>query len=383
VITPLATPATVDGAVPPQRTLLGPGPAPVAAAVLAAQTRGPVGADDPWWEARADEVTAMLRAVLRTANAATTALPGSADVGIEAAVSSVLAPGDTAVVGVAGADGERLAAAAERTGAEVVRLEAPWGQAIPVDRITAAVAEHADVRVVALVHTETSTATLQPLAEVGAAIADTATLLLVDSTAGLGGIPLETDAWGCDVVVAGTEHCLGAPAGLALVTWSPDAVAIAQARPARTRARMLEGPHGEGGAASLRRVPPTPAVFALHEGLRRILDEGLEVRWARHAEVGELFQSHIEDRDATVLTAVGHRVPHLTWFAWPTGTDGRALRTRLREGYGIEVGLGLEGDTPAVGAAARDTWRVGLMADGATHATVDRLLDAIDELREG
>jgi alanine-glyoxylate transaminase / serine-glyoxylate transaminase / serine-pyruvate transaminase len=370
---------------PPERLLLGPGPSPVHPRVTDAQARSLVGHLDPWFLEVTDQVAAMLRTVLRTANPLTYAVSGTGSAGMETAVVNVVEPGDTVIVGINGVFGGRIADTAERAGAEVVRIEEPWGRIIPTERIAEALASNPGARFVALVHAETSTGAHQPLEEVGALLRDTDTLLLVDSVTGLGGVPLETDAWGLDIVYSGTQKCLSVPPGLAPITFSAKAEAVLDRRTAPVRSWYLDvsairrywgQPSGGGsGERSYHHTAPISALLGLHEGLRIVLEEGLETRWARHAEVGELFQSHLLDRDATLLAQEGHRLPQLTSFGWPDGVDEGDLRRRLLTEHGIEVGGGL-------GSFAGKAWRVGLMGEGATHANVDRLLDAMDELRE-
>jgi alanine-glyoxylate transaminase / serine-glyoxylate transaminase / serine-pyruvate transaminase len=377
--TPTVAPAP---ATPPARLLLGPGPSPVHPDVLTAQARPVVGHLDPWFLETADEMGEMLRAVFRTANRLTYAVSGTGSAGMETAVVNVVEPGDTVIVGVNGVFGGRIADTAARAGAEVVRIEAPWGQVIAPERVETALAAHPDARFVALVHAETSTGAHQPLEDVGRLLADTDTLFLVDTVTGLGGVPLEVDDWRLDVVYSGTQKCLSVPPGLAPITFSAKAEAVIDARTVPVRSWYLDvtairrywgvGAAG-GGERAYHHTAPISSVLGLHEGLRRVLDEGLEARWARHAEVGELFQSHLQDRDATLLAAEGYRLPQLTSFALPGAVDEAPLRRRLLDEHGIEVGGGL-------GDFAGAAWRVGLMGEGATHANVDRLLDGLDEL---
>jgi alanine-glyoxylate transaminase / serine-glyoxylate transaminase / serine-pyruvate transaminase len=374
----VSEPAAFPAAQPPERLLLGPGPSPVDPRVTDAQARPLVGHLDPWFLEVMDQVAAMLRVVFRTENPLTYAVSGTGSAGMETAIVNTVSPGDTVIVGINGVFGGRIADTAERAGAEVVRLEEDWGRIIPTERVADAVAAHPDARLVALVHAETSTGAHQPLEEVGALLADTDTLFLVDTVTGLGGVPLEVDGWNIDVVYSGTQKCLSVPPGLAPVSFSPKAEAVLDRRSDKVRSWYLDVAAIRqywGGERSYHHTAPISALLGLHEGLRMVLEEGLETRWARHAEVGELFQSHLLDRDTTLLAQEGHRLPQLTSFAWPDGVDEKTLRTRLLEEHGIEVGGGL-------GTFAGKAWRVGLMGEGATHANVDRLLDAIDELRE-
>ena len=368
-----------DAASPPDRLLLGPGPSPVHPRVLDAQSRALTGHLDPWFLDVADEIAGMLRQVLRTDNQLTFAVSGTGSAGMEAAIVNITEPGDTIIVGVNGVFGGRLADAAGRAGAEVVRLEEPWGRIIPVERVEEALGEHPGAKAVVLVHAETSTGARQPLEEVGALCAERDTLLVVDAVTSLGGIPVETDAWSLDVVYSGTQKCLSVPPGLAPITFSPKAEQVIAGRSRNVQSWYLDvtGIRSYwGGDRAYHHTAPISALLGLHEGLRIVLEEGLEKRWARHEEVGGLFQEHIVDRGGELLAQDGHRLPQLTAFGWPEGTDEGVLRRRLLDEHGIEVGGGL-------GAFAGTAWRVGLMGEGATHTNVDRLLAGIDALLEG
>jgi alanine-glyoxylate transaminase / serine-glyoxylate transaminase / serine-pyruvate transaminase len=369
----------IGPAMPPERLLLGPGPSPVHPDVLAAQARGMVGHLDPWFLEVTDQIADLLRRVFRTANRLTYAVSGTGSAGMETAVVNIVEPGDTVIVGVNGVFGGRIADTARRAGAEVVVLEEAWGRIIAPDRIADALAAHPGARAVALVHAETSTGAHQPLADVGALVADTDTLLLVDTVTGLAGVPVEVDTWHLDVVYSGTQKCLSVPPGLAPITFSAKAEAVIAARQSPVRSWYLDVAAIQrywGAERAYHHTAPISALLGLHEGLRRVLAEGLETRWARHAEVGALFQEHIQDRDAELLADRQARLPQLTTLAWPDHLDEARLRRRLLDEHGIEVGGGL-------GPFAGRAWRVGLMGEAATHATVDRLLDAIDELLEG
>ncbi len=363
---------------PPERLLLGPGPSPVHPDVLAAQARSMIGHLDPWFLGVADEMAAMLRHVFRTDNPLTYAVSGTGSAGMETAVVNTVEPGDTVIVGINGVFGGRIADTARRAGADVVALEEPWGRVIPAERVASALKAHPNAKMVAIVHAETSTGVHQPLEDIGHLVAATDALFLVDTVTGLAGVPLEVDAWHVDVVYSGTQKCLSVPPGLAPISFSAKAEAAIEARSTTVRSWYLDVDAVRrywGAERAYHHTAPISAIVGLHEGLRKVLEEGLESRWARHAEVGGLFQEHIQDRDATLLAQEGHRLPQLTSFAWPDAVDEGKLRTRLLDDHGIEVGGGL-------GDFKGRAWRVGLMGEGATHANVDRLLDAIDELLE-
>jgi alanine-glyoxylate transaminase / serine-glyoxylate transaminase / serine-pyruvate transaminase len=369
----------IPAAVPPDRLLLGPGPSPVPSRVLEAQARPVVGHLDPWFLEVTDQLGDLLRQVFRTDHRLTYAVSGTGSAGMETAVVNLVEPGDTVIVGVNGVFGGRLADCAARAGADVVALEQPWGTPVPPDRVASAVRAHPEARFVALVHAETSTGVHQPLEEVGALLAGTDVLFVVDSVTGLGGVPLEVDAWHLDVVFSGTQKCLSVPPGLAPITFSPKAEAVLDRRRSPVRSWYLDVGQVRrywGAERAYHHTAPISALFGLHEGLRIVLEEGLETRWARHREVGRLFQDHVQDRGAGLVADEPYRLPQLTALTWPEGTDEATMRRRLLVEYGIEVGGGL-------GPFAGRAWRVGLMGEGARHATVDRLLAAIDEVLEG
>ncbi len=375
----MSTTAPIAVAAPPERLLLGPGPSPVSQRVLDAQARPMVGHLDPWFLGVTDQVVEMLRTVFRTTNRLTYAVSGTGSAGMETAVANVVEPGDTVIVGVNGVFGGRIADTAQRAGADVVALEEPWGRIVSPERVASAIKAHPGAKMVALVHAETSTGAHQPLEEIGALLADTDTLFLVDTVTGLAGVPLEVDDWHLDVVYSGTQKCLSVPPGLAPITFSEKAEAVIDARSTIVRSWYLDVSAVRkywGGDRAYHHTAPISALLGLHEGLRMVLEEGLEARWARHAEVGRLFQEHVQDRDAELLAQEGHRLPQLTTFALPGDVEEAPLRQRLLHEHGIEVGGGL-------GTFAGRAWRVGLMGDGATHANVDRLLHALDELLEG
>lgn len=364
-------------ATPPPRLLLGPGPSPVHTRVREAQARPVVGHLDPWFLGVADELASMLRQVFRTGNRLTFAVSGTGSAGMEAAVVNVVEPGDTVIVGINGVFGGRLADAARRAGAEVVALEEPWGRVIPAERVAAALDAHPDAVAVALVHAETSTGARQPLEDIGRLVAGRPALLVVDAVTSLGGIPVETDAWGLDVVYAATQKCLSVPPGLAPVTFSPKAEAVLDRRATPVRSWYLDVTAIRrywGGERAYHHTAPISALLGLHEGLRLVLEEGLDARAARHEKVGRRLQDAVVERGGRLLAQSGHRLPQLIAFAWPDGTDEAALRRRLLDEHGIEVGGGL-------GAFAGTAWRVGLMGEGARDEHVDRLLEATDRLR--
>ena len=354
---------------------MGPGPGNPYPEVTEALGRPLMGHLDPAFLALMDETNERLRAVWRTTNPLTFALSGTGSAGMEAAFVNVVRPRDVVVVGVNGAFGERMCEVARRCGAEIVRVEAPWGQPLDPEQLLAA---HPSPAVIAVVHAETSTGVRNDVGCLGHGKGDA--LLVVDCVTSLGGMPVEIDGWGVDLAYSGTQKCLGVPPGLAPFTASE-----------RARERFVDRPQSwyldlsmiadyvsAGGSRAYHHTAPISMVYALHAGLGVLLGEGLEASWARHAECGEVLQDGLARLGLKPFAAEGHRLAQLTSVVvppdvLPTGLDEAACRRLLLDRYGIEIGGGL-------GPVAGKVWRVGLMGHTARLRNVTLLLAALEEL---
>jgi alanine-glyoxylate transaminase/serine-glyoxylate transaminase/serine-pyruvate transaminase len=344
----------------------------VAPSVLEAMSRPVIGHLDPAFVTLLDDIGAMLREVFRTANEVTFAVSGTGSAGMEMALVNTLEPGDRAVVGVAGVFGERLAEIARRCGADVEEVRAEWGSPVPSEAIEVAL-KKAPAKLVAIVHAETSTGMRQPVEELARLTRENDSLLVVDAVTSLAGIPVEVDGWGIDVCYSGTQKCLSVPPGLSPITFSPRAMETIRSRATPVRSWYLDVgmiTRYWGAERVYHHTAPISMLYALHEGLRLVLDEGLEQRWERHETLGLELQSALSERGFELLAAEGYRLPQLTAAALPGGADERALRARLLNEFGIEVGGGL-------GAFAGRAWRIGLMGESCRKDKLDRLLGAI------
>jgi alanine-glyoxylate transaminase/serine-glyoxylate transaminase/serine-pyruvate transaminase len=356
------------------RLLLGPGPSNPYPEVVAAFGRPLLGHLDPDFLAVLDETCDRLRTVFRTDHELTLPISGTGSAGMEACFVNLLEPGDVAIVGVNGVFGERMCEVARRCGASVVRVEAPWGRALPPEQLLEAQRGNPGARLLAVVHAETSTGVENDVAPLRA-LRDTETLLVVDTVTSLGGIPVEVDGWHIDACYSGTQKCLGVPPGLAPVTFSSRAVERVRSRTTPPQSWYLDlGLIGDyvGGARKYHHTAPTAMVVALHAGLGALLDEGLTEAWARHRAVGERLQVGLEKLGWSLIAQEGHRLPQLTSVRLPEGRDEAALRRTLLTEYGIEVGGGL-------GEFAGSAWRIGLMGHGARERSVTTLLGALHE----
>lgn len=357
--------------------LLGPGPSTPYPEALEALQRPVLGHLDPEYLGVVAEIAERLRAVFRTSNELTLPVSGTGSAGMEACVVSLLEPGETVIVGVNGYFGERLCEVARRAGGEVVRVEAPWGTALDPADLLAARRAHPHAALLAVVAAETSTGVRNDVAPLGAELAGTDTLLLVDAVTALGGTRLEVDAWGIDACYSASQKCLGAPPGLAPVTLGSRAVAKMAARRTPVASFYLD-------LALLHRYflasPPTyhhtassTLAYSLHAGLGRLLAEGIEEVWQRHAQVGALLQAALPELGFQVVAAEGVRLPQLTTALLPDGVEEAPARRRLLAEYGIEVGGGL-------GEFAGRAWRIGLMGHAATERSVVTVLGAVADL---
>ncbi|MGH8977317.1 MAG: pyridoxal-phosphate-dependent aminotransferase family protein, partial [Acidimicrobiia bacterium] len=281
----------------PDRLLLGPGPSNPYPEVMEAFQRPVLGHLDPDFLLVLDEIGDRLRLAFRTENALTLPISGTGSAGMEACFVNLLEAGDTAIVGVNGVFGERMCEVARRSGAAVVRVEAPWGRAIDPQQLLDARAAHPDARLLAVVHAETSTGVENDIAPLRA-LQDTATLLCVDTVTSLGGIPVEVDAWGIDAVYSGTQKCLGVPPGLAPVSFSSRAVERVRSRSEPAQSWYLDLALLADYVGTERRyhhTAPISMLYALHAGLGVLLEEGLDASHARHRHAGGLLQDALPE----------------------------------------------------------------------------------------
>lgn len=320
------------------------------------------------------DVVDMLRRVYRMPDGLVLPLHSTGTAGMEAGIANLLEFGDTVIVGQCGFFGRRIAEIARRHHAHVVTVEAGWGECVSNDALMEALDRHPHARMVAVVHAETSTGVEHPLAELGAAMRERDTLLMADCVTSLAGVPLEVGAWGVDYAYSCTQKCLAAPPGMSPVAVSERALERLRSR--RTPVTfsfdlLLLERYWIERPVTYHHTAPILAIYALHEALRRVLDEGLEERWARHAEAAAHLRWSIEARGLELLADRAHRLAPLTAVRVPEGVDGKAVQGQMLREHGIEIGGGLGPDAPAM-------WRIGLMGQNATADAADRVLAALD-----
>jgi alanine-glyoxylate transaminase/serine-glyoxylate transaminase/serine-pyruvate transaminase len=338
-----------------------------------------VGHLDPVFLHIMDEVSGMLRQVFRTGNRLTLPISGTGSAGMEAAIANMVEPGDPVIVGVNGVFGQRLAETVRRCGGEAVEVSAEWGQPLNPSEVRQALSSVTRPKALVVVHAETSTGVLQPLEELSQMAHSWGALFIADTVTSLGGTPVEVDRWEIDVAYSGTQKCLSCPPGLAPITLSDRAVEALHARRAKVQSwyldlSMIERYWGEERV--YHHTAPISMCYAIHEALRLVLEEGLEARWARHRAMSDLLLGGLESLGVLPLPDEGYRLPMLNAVRVPEGVNEAAVRSTLLNEFGIEIGAGL-------GPLKGKVWRIGLMGESATRASVVRLLDGLMQAMAG
>jgi alanine-glyoxylate transaminase/serine-glyoxylate transaminase/serine-pyruvate transaminase len=360
----------------PPRILLGPGPSMVPPRVLSALGSPVIGHLDPEFIAIMKEVQELLRYLFQTKNELTVPVSGTGSAGMEAALCNLIEPDDHVLIAIKGYFGERLFQIAERYGAQVDRIDRPWGEVFDPDEIKTALGQE-KYKLLAIVHGETSTGVQQPgIAEIAAAAHQNGALMVLDTVASLGGVSVEVDAWDIDVAFSGSQKCMSAPPGLAPLTLSPRALEVLRNRSTPVQnwyldLSLLE--HYWGDERTYHHTAPINMNYALREALRLVAEEGLQARFDRHQLNAETLWSGLEDMDLSLLIPVENRLASLTTPNVPPGVDALDVRKKLLNDYHIEIAGGF-------GPLQGQIWRIGLMGFSSRRENVLLLLAALREL---
>lgn len=360
---------------PPPRLLMGPGPSNVAASVLQAMSRPLVGHLDPTFVQMMEEIKGMLRSVFQTQNEMTFPISGTGSAGMEFCLVNLIEPGDEVIIGVNGVFGMRMVDVAERCGARVTKVDAPWGRIIEPRQIEDAL-KNCRPKVVAIVHAETSTGALTPIEEISKLVHDAGALLVLDTVTSLGGCPVKLDAWQVDAVYSGTQKCLSCPPGLSPVSLSKRALETAARRKKKVQSWYLDVnllASYWGQERVYHHTAPISMNYAFHESLRLTLAEGLEARWRRHQSNHETLKSGLAALGLRLAAQEGHQLWQLNTVTVPEGVDEAAVRKRLLTDFNIEIGAGL-------GPLKGKIWRVGLMGETSTRENVKVFLRALGQI---
>ncbi len=343
---------------PPRRVLMGPGPSDVHERVLNAMARPTIGHLDPAFVRLMDDIKDLLRYVFRTENTLTMPVSGPGTAGMESCVVNVVEPGTRILIAQNGVFGARLSDMARRAGADVLVVESEWGRAVSPEKLEAALAANPGVEVVGFVQAETSTGALSDAQTLARIAHDHGALALVDTVTALGGVPVEVDAWGLDVVYSGTQKCLSAPPGLSPITLNDRAAERVRNRRTPVQSWFMDlnlvMAYWGGGKRSYHHTAPVNALYGLHEALLMVKEEGIENAWARHRRNHQALRAGLETMGMRFIVPEEERLPELNAVSVPEGVDEAKVRGRLLEEHGLEIGAGL-------GALAGRIWRIGLM----------------------
>jgi alanine-glyoxylate transaminase / serine-glyoxylate transaminase / serine-pyruvate transaminase len=342
--------------------------------VLQAMARATLGHLDPEYLAMMDEIRAQLQKVFRTRNETTFFLPGTGSAGMECAILNLIEPGDEVLCCVAGFFADRLRDLAERAGARVHVVEAKWGETISAEQVETALREHPEVRVVTLVHAETSTGAHQEIPSIARLAKQHNALLIVDAVTSLGGVPVEVDEWQIDACYSCSQKCLSAAPGLAPITFSAAALERIAGRKTRVPSfyldvQLLRRYWGE--ERIYHHTAPANLAFGLLEALRLLEEEGLETRWQRHRDNHLILRQGLERLGLRYIPQ--QSLPQLNAVWVPEGIDELQIRRRLLTELNLEIGSGLG---PFKGKA----WRIGIMGASCTRRHVVTLLAALESV---
>ncbi len=359
-----------------QRILMGPGPSDVHPRVLKAMSTPLIGHLDPEFLQIMDDIKLMTQETFQTQNQLTFVVSAPGSAGMETCLVNLLEPGDEAVICIHGVFGTRMADIAERCGAKVIKVEAPWGQPIATEKLAEAL-ETCNPKLVAIVHAETSTGVLQPLEEISKMVKAAGALLVVDAVTSYCGAEVKVDEWGIDAIYSGTQKCLSAPPGLSPVSFSNAAIEVLENRKTKVQSWFLDltmvKNYWSGAKRAYHHTGPVSSMYAMREALRLVLEEGLQARFDRHMKNHLHLKEGLEALGFRFLVDEKFRLPMLNSVILPEGLDEANIRSRLLNEYNIEVGGGL-------GAFAGKIWRIGLMGHSSDKNHVNMLLSALRAL---
>lgn len=363
---------------PPVRTLMGPGPSDVHPRILSALARPTIGHLDPSFGVMMDEVKELLQYAFQTKNELTfpVSAPGSA--GMETCFANLLEAGDTAIVCQNGVFGGRMKENVERCGATAIMVQDDWGKAVDPKKVEEALKAHSQATLLAFVHAETSTGAVSDAKTLCALAKQYNCLSLVDAVTSLGGCELRVDDWGIDAIYSGTQKCLSCVPGLSPVSFSQRAQQRIKQRTQAVQSWFLDlnlvmGYWDSDGGRSYHHTAPVNSLYALHESLLMLQEEGLQNAWARHARLHGALKAGLEAMGISFIVPEDSRLPQLNAVTVPQGIDEALVRKRLLNEYDLEIGAGL-------GSLAGKVWRIGLMGHSASASNVMFCLASLESV---
>ena len=363
---------------PPQRTLMGPGPSDVSSRVLGALARPTIGHLDPLFVQLMDEIKSLLQFAFQTNNALTLPISAPGSAGMEACFVNLVSPGDKVIVCQNGVFGGRMKENVERCGGTAIMVDDKWGDPVSLTKVEAAFDNHPDAAILAFVHAETSTGVASNAASLCALAARHDALSIVDAVTSLGGIEVLVDQWGVDAMYSGTQKCLSCVPGLSPVTFSDKAAQRIKNRQHKVQSWFLDmqlvmGYWGGENKRAYHHTAPVNNLYALHESLLMLQEEGLAATQARHWLNHRALVAGLEAMGLSMAVAPNYRLPQLNSVIIPEGVDDAALRAALLNEFDLEIGAGL-------GGLAGKTWRIGLMGFASNERNVVFCLSAMETI---
>ena len=365
---------------PPQRTLMGPGPSDVNPRVTGAMARPTIGHLDPLFVNMMDEMKTLLQYAFQTSNTLTIPVSAPGSAGMESCFVNLIEAGDTVIICQNGVFGGRMKENVERCGANAVMVQDEWGSACNPQKLEDALKQHPETKAVAFVHAETSTGASSDVKTLVSLAHQYDCLAIVDAVTSLGGTELRVDDWEIDAVYAGTQKCLSCTPGLSPLSFSARAVDVIKNRKSPVQSWFLDlnlvmGYWGSGSKRAYHHTAPVNTLYALHESLLILQQEGLEQAWKRHSLHHNALKAGLEAMGLSFVVAEAERLPQLNAVRIPEGIDDAAVRTALLNDYNLEIGAGL-------GPMAGNVWRIGLMGYAARKDNVLLCLSALDDVLE-
>jgi len=365
---------------PPKRVLMGPGPSDVYPRVLEAMSRPTIGHLDPAFVGMMDGLKSLLQYAFQTRNALTIPVSGPGSAGMETCFVNLVEPGDKVVVCQNGVFGGRMRENVLRCGGEAIMVEDPWGAPVDPAKLKETLVAHPDTKAVAFVHAETSTGAQSDAATLAGIAREHDCLTIVDTVTSLGGTPVKVDEWGLDAVYSGTQKCLSCMPGLSPVTFNERAVEVIRGRKTPVQSWFMDlslvmGYWGAGAKRAYHHTAPVNSLYGLHEALLILREEGLDNAWSRHAANHQTLRQGLEALGLSLLVDEEARLPQLNAVRVPDGVDEAAVRTRLLQEFGLEIGAGL-------GDLAGKVWRIGLMGYASNPGNVLYCVSALEAVLE-
>ena len=357
---------------------MGPGPSDIHPRVLAAMSRPTIGHLDPAFIAMMDELKELLQYALQTKNALTLPVSAPGSAGMEACFVNLIEPGEKVIICQNGVFGGRMKENVERCGATPIMVLVDWGKPVDLQKVEDALEAHPDAVALAFVHAETSTGACSDVKALCTLAAQYNCLSLVDAVTSLGGSELRVDDWGVDAIYSGTQKCLSCVPGLSPVSFSEKATDKISSRRTKVQSWFLDmnlvmGYWGGGGKRAYHHTAPINPLYALHESLVMLKEEGLENAWHRHNLNHRALAAGFAAMKIGFLVDEDHRLPQLNTVLIPKGVNDADVRATLLQDYSLEIGAGL-------GEFAGKVWRIGLMGHTSRKQNVLNCLTALESV---